>query len=64
MADKWLQKASEEMAAKGTKGKFSAIAKRKGVSTQSLARKDYHAKGKLGKEARFAFNAAHKHGLR
>lgn len=43
---------------KSHEGLFSAKAKRAGMSTQAYARKEYHAPGALGKQARFAANAA------
>lgn len=49
-----LSDAGKRMKEKGTVGKFSAKAKSAGMSTQSLARKDAHKGGKLGKEANFA----------
>lgn len=63
MAEKFMQKARERMEEEGTVGKFSRMAKKKGMGTQALAKKEYHAKGKLGKEARFAYIAKHKHGM-
>ena len=55
---KWIQKAVKKMKAKGTEGKFSAKAKAAGESTAEFAKEKAHAKGKLGKEARFAKNVA------
>lgn len=49
-----LSGAGARMKAKGTVGKFSAIAKREGKSTQGLAKEKAHAGGTLGKEANFA----------
>lgn len=46
MADHWIAKAVQKH-----KGKFSAMAKRKGVSTLALARKDSDKGGTVGKEA-------------
>lgn len=54
MADKFLAKANEEMERKGTKGLFTRKAKAAGKSVQEFAREKSSAKGKLGKEARFA----------
>jgi len=59
---KWMQTAGEEMKAKGTEGKFSALAARRGMGTQEAASKLYNAPGEAGKEARFAYIAKHKHG--
>ncbi len=49
MAEKWIAAATEKH-----KGLFSRKAKEAGMSTQSYARKEAGAKGKLGKEARLA----------
>ena len=46
---KWMQKAFAKHP-----GKFSAKAKKHGMSTQAYARKEKHAPGALGKEARLA----------
>lgn len=54
MAEKFLQKANDEMEAKGTKGLFTKKAKAAGESVQKFAKDKAHAPGKLGKEARFA----------
>lgn len=54
----WMQKAREKMEEKGTVGSFSRAAKKHGMSTQSFARKEKHAGGKMGKKANFALNAA------
>jgi hypothetical protein len=59
---KWMQGAAQSMKEKGTEGKFTAIARRRGMSTQEAASKLYDASGDLGKEARFAYIAEHKHG--
>lgn len=59
---KWMQGAAREMKAKGTEGKFTEIAKRRGESTQQAASELYDAPGKEGKEARFAYIAGHGHG--
>lgn len=42
------------MKKKGTVGLFGRKAKKAGMSTSSFARKEEHASGKFGKEARFA----------
>ena len=62
MAEKWMQKESEREEKAGTKGSFSRAAKRAGYSTQEYARKEEHAKGKLGRRARMAlrYSAARK----
>jgi hypothetical protein len=52
--DKPLQRIARSIAKKGTKGKFSRKAKRAGMSTAAYARKERHAPGALGKEARLA----------
>jgi len=52
-----LSEASERMAQKGTKGKFTRFAKSKGMSVSAAANKYAKAGGKLGKEAVFAKNA-------
>jgi hypothetical protein len=57
MAEKWMQKASEEMEKKGTKGSFTRSAKRAGESVGKYAEEKKHAKGKLGRRARFALAA-------
>jgi len=57
MAEKWMQKASEEMERKGTKGAFSRAAKRAGKSVAQYAREKEHASGVIGKRARFALRA-------
>jgi len=54
---KFLQAAEKKMEKKGTKGAFSAAAKKAGMSTQAYAREKEHAPGKLGKRARFALMA-------
>ena len=46
----WMQAAVP----KSHRGLFTAKAKRAGMSVQGYARKEAHAKGKLGAEARFA----------
>jgi hypothetical protein len=55
--DKWMQEANEKMDEKGTKGTFTRSAKRAGKSVAEYAREKKHAKGKLGRRARFALNA-------
>ncbi len=62
MAEKFLQKANEEMERKGTKGLFTRKAKAAGESVQKFAKEKAHAKGKLGKEARFAKTMGKMHG--
>lgn len=52
-----MQKASEKMEEKGTKGSFTRSAKRAGKSVGEYAREEAHAPGKLGKRARFALAA-------
>lgn len=47
---KWMQGARNPR----TEGKFSAKARRAGMSTHAYAEKERHASGKLGKEARLA----------
>lgn len=47
---KWMQRASNPR----TKGKFSAKARRAGMSTHAYAEKERSAPGRLGKEARLA----------
>lgn len=54
MAEKFLQKARESMEKRGTVGLFTRKAKAAGKSVQEFAREKSGAKGKLGKEARFA----------
>jgi hypothetical protein len=54
MAEKFMQKANEEMKRKGTKGVFSAAAKRAGQSTHAFAEEHKHSSGKIGKRARLA----------
>lgn len=58
MPDKnhWMQGARDAMEKHGTVGLFTKKAKAKGKSAQEYAREEYHAPGKLGKEARFAAN--------
>lgn len=64
MAEKFLQKANAEMERKGTKGLFTRKAKAAGKSVQEFAREKSGAKGKLGKEARFARTMGKMHGGR
>lgn len=60
---KWMQAAAERMKEKGTKGSFTRMAKKRGMSVSALARKDKHAPGKTGEKARFALAASKaKHG--
>jgi hypothetical protein len=54
---KWLQGAAEKMKKKGTVGLFTKKAENAGKSVQQYATEKYHAKGKLGEEARFAKNS-------
>lgn len=49
MAEHWIAKATSK-----NKGKFSAKAKRAGMSTAAYARKEAGAGGTLGKEANLA----------
>jgi hypothetical protein len=49
MAEHWIANATKKH-----KGKFSAKAKRAGMSTSAYARKEAHAGGTLGKEANLA----------
>ena len=49
----WMQAAVP----KSRKGIFTAKAKKAGKTVQAYARAKEHAKGKLGKEARFALTA-------
>lgn len=63
MATKWLQKASEKMEKKGTKGSFTAIAKKKGGIKkgggikESFIETELHSKNpKIRKKAQFAKN--------
>jgi hypothetical protein len=59
MTDKWMQDAVKP----SHEGKFSAKAKRAGMSTAAYATKEQHAPGALGKEARLArVFAAHRPG--
>ena len=60
--DHWMQKAGEQMKKKGTVGKFTAIANRRGESVQEAASDLYNAPGKEGQEARYAYIAGHGHG--
>lgn len=57
MAEKWMQKASEEMERKGTKDSFTRSAKRAGKSVAEYAEEKKSAKGKIGRRARFAVAA-------
>jgi hypothetical protein len=56
-AEKWMQEASERMEKKGTKGSFTRMAKKRGMSVSALAHKDAGKSGKIGKKARFALAA-------
>lgn len=47
MAEKWMQKASEKMEEKGTKGSY-------GHHSMKTINKDIHKGGKKGKKAAFA----------
>lgn len=49
----WMQAAVP----KNREGIFTAKAKKAGMSVQAYAKAKRHAKGKLGKQARFALNA-------
>ena len=56
----WIGPAVDKMEKKGTKGKFSASAKRAGMSTQAYANKvlnNPNASGLQKKRANFANNA-------
>lgn len=55
---KWLQSAKDRMKSKGTTGLFGKKAAAAGESTHEYAEEKADAPGKLGKEARFAKNAA------
>lgn len=55
---KWLQSAKSRMEKHGTVGLFGKKAAAAGESTHEYAEKEQHAPGNLGKEARFAKNAA------
>ena len=57
MVEKWMQKASERMRAKGTVGSFTRAAKHAGKSVGEFAKEKAHAPGKMGKKARFALVA-------
>lgn len=55
---KWLQKASDKMEQKGTKGLFSRAAARAGMSTEAFAAKEKNSPDpKMRKRATFAQNA-------
>lgn len=58
-----MQKESEREKHAGTKGVFSAAAKRHGMSTHAFAEKEKHAGGKEGKRANMAlmFEAGRRH---
>lgn len=55
--EKWMQKASEKMEEKGTKGSFTRAAKKAGKSVAEYAKEEEHAPGKMGMKARFAERA-------
>lgn len=57
----WMQKAAAKMKKKGTKGAFSAAARRAGEGTQEYAhqvKSDPNASTKLKRRANFAINAS------
>lgn len=55
---KWLQKASDKMEQKGTKGLFKRAAERAGMSTSEFAAKEKNSSDpKMRKRATFAQNA-------
>ena len=56
MAEKWMQKASERMKAKGTVGSFTRAAHRAGKSVSEFAHMPHT--GKMAKKAAFAKAAA------
>lgn len=63
MSEKWIQKASEKMERKGTKGSFTRIAKKSGGIKKgggikkSFIEKEIHSKNpKIRKKAQFAKN--------
>ena len=56
---KWIQKATAKMEKKGTKGVFSAAAKRHGMSTHSFAEKEKSSSNPtMRKRANFALNVS------
>ena len=55
---KWMQSAAESMKRRGTVGSFTRMAKKAGKGVQTFARQKKHAKGLVGKKARFALAAA------
>jgi hypothetical protein len=56
---KWLQKATDKMEAKGTKGLFKRAAERAGMSTEEFAAKEKNSPDpKMRKRATFAENAS------
>lgn len=58
MAEQWMQKASESMERRGTKGLFKRQAERHGMSTSEWARKQKSSANPLQrKRATFALNA-------
>lgn len=57
----WMEHAAASMKKRGTVGKFTAKAKKAGMSVSGFAKKEKGAGGKLGKEANFARNAAKAH---
>jgi hypothetical protein len=54
MPGRWMSKEANREKHAGTKGSFSASAKRHGESTSAYAHEKEHAKGKVGKRARMA----------
>lgn len=62
MANKWIQKATQRMKAKGTTGSFSKQAKRAGMTTKQFANKVLSNKDDYSpttvKRANFAKNVA------
>jgi hypothetical protein len=60
---KWLQHLGEEMRESGTAGSFTRAARRAGYSVPAYARIKYHAPGRLGRQARFAYVREHGHGM-
>lgn len=59
MAGHWIQKATSKMERKGTKGVFSAAARRHGMSTHAFAEKEKNSSNPTErKRANFALNVA------
>lgn len=54
MAEKWMQKVSEGIKKRGTKGVFAAAAERAGMSTRAYAEKHKHSGGTIGRRANLA----------